>query len=550
MSSDNQQKTLFDAWDVLVRYRWRFVLPAFIALVLALGMSLLLPRKFQGEAMFERRLDMVLSEIMQRGGQRPAQDPRQSLVQELTGPPAIDQVVDRLAPQLEAAARKEGKSFDAGALKADLPRRLIVKFDIATPSVDRVRLTYSSDDPQLARTIVNGLINDYIDRTRADIDRQLRQSEEFFVNEVEQARSDIEDLENRKLSYEIDHAALLPDTTYSIQSMVQESQEQLGSLEQSLATVDQRIATLSASLATTPKTQPSVVMSRNPELVTAETKLKELNSTLNLYVGTYKMTDRHPDLVDLKSQIASLQEHIVDLPEQVVKEQHVESNAKRTELELKLTEATAERDSLKRQVEAGKVRLVDLNRQSENLFPVRAEYRKITRQVEQNQRQLAFWEDNLRRVRMALTAESGNRGVQLDFIKPCPVVSRPISPDPAQVLLAAIAICLTAGAASVFIAYRTNESFQSSEQLAGAFNMPLLGSVSEIISSQQRRARHLRRVVFYPLNAAVMTSVVMIMAGLVYLQLKQPAQFAKLTSNPLGYVSSELLGRGQGSSRD
>ena len=47
--------------------RERVVLSAFAVTLMVLGMSLFLPRKYKSEAMFERRTDMVLSEMTARG---------------------------------------------------------------------------------------------------------------------------------------------------------------------------------------------------------------------------------------------------------------------------------------------------------------------------------------------------------------------------------------------------------------------------------------------------------------------------------------------------
>ena len=63
----NQVRALMDACEVLVRFRWRFIVPAFVVTVVILGVCLVLPRKYKAKAIFERRTDLVMTEIMHRG---------------------------------------------------------------------------------------------------------------------------------------------------------------------------------------------------------------------------------------------------------------------------------------------------------------------------------------------------------------------------------------------------------------------------------------------------------------------------------------------------
>ena len=58
---------MLEAWDALVRFKWRFVLATFGVTAVVLAGSFFLPRKYKAEGIFERRTDMVLSEITSRG---------------------------------------------------------------------------------------------------------------------------------------------------------------------------------------------------------------------------------------------------------------------------------------------------------------------------------------------------------------------------------------------------------------------------------------------------------------------------------------------------
>ena len=536
----NETKTLLDIGSVLLKYRWRFVIPTFAVLTGVLLVSLLLPRKYVAEAIFERRTDMVLSEIMQRGAAQTFHSPQRTLVEELAGQPAIDSLIEHLR-YTDAAHLVRGKDqADLYSLQNELKHKTNVTFDISSKELDRVRVSFINRDPALARTVVNTLVETYIDRTRALIDDRLTQTATFFDSEVARNRQLIEDLENKKLSFEIENAHLLPDSPGSIQTLLTDAQMQMIMLQQEYDASAMRVQSLTRLIETTSPTVPRITTAPNPKLTAINAKLEELREKLNLFAGQYQMTDKHPDLIALRTQIADLERQAASTATEVITQRHVETNRKRDQLDVQLSQAQIEMMATDKQLHSIKEQINKLNIQTANLFPIRSDYQKLNRQIEQAQRQLAFWEDNLRRVQIALTAESGDRGISMEFIKPAEAATKPTSPNLAQVLASAIVLGLAAGAISVFLAYRTDETFSDGEELAETFNLPLVGSVSEVITAHQNRLRWIKNRVVYPLNIAGMTAVVAFLAALLYLDLEKPLVFEQLKEQPSQFVRQKL----------
>ncbi|MCE9589134.1 MAG: hypothetical protein K8S99_01265 [Planctomycetes bacterium] len=535
----NHHNNIREAFAVLLRYRWRFALPAFLAMAGVLIVSLLLPRKYQAEAIFERRTDLVLSEMNSKGAPQ-LQSPRGSITQELTGETAVEQLVKQL--RAEHIEGKAPRLIDqtVNDLRHDLPKSVMVRYDVSNNELDRATVSYVSTDPEMARLIVNKLVENYILRARSVMEKRLAQSATFFEDEVVRERKQIEELENKLLKFEIAHSELLPDSATSLQATLTESQNRLSAEDQALKAAVLNEESLRKSLEQTPKVTPMIVKGPNPELTRLDTELRKAEASLTEAVTVLKMKERHPDLVAMRQRIKSLKAEITHAEPEVVLQRHLSENPHYAELQTALLHAASEREALEAQVTATRKRADELNAQAAGLFPVRSDYRRITREVDQHQRQLAFWEDNLRRVRLAVTAENGNRGIQLDFIKPCPVLDRPVSPNLSQVLLAAVGIGLLSGIASVFFAHRADETFTSGEELAKAFQVPLMGSVSEIISAHQRRLRSIRNFVLYPLNAAAMLAVLAILSGVLYMELEHPSRQGKTAAG-----SPQPLNNGQ-----
>lgn len=539
-SNRNQAKALADAWGILMRYRWRFIIPAFLVFTAMIVGSLLLPRKYNAEAIFERRTDMVLWEIITRGAPSSFLDPRQSLTEEIVGSPALD----RMGKTLEARKNEDGSPTfdraDVARLRDEMEHKVIVKYPVFNKMVDRVRVIFVGTDSELARAGVNTLVSNYIDKQERELKKRLGDSAKFFEAEVASSRRAIEKLEKIKLEFEIENAELLPDNPNNIQTIIGEAEADLAELKQQRDALKMQVKSLTRSIERTPVRSHSIVMGPNPDLVQVRSHLKELRGRLVTYVDVNKMTEKHPDLIDLRTQITMTQQTAATLDEEIITSTEYFDNPKRSELQVLRTKAISDLSAISKNYTAQQEQLVNRRAQAANLFPVRADYSKITRQVNQAQQQLAFWADNLRLLGMSMAAESGNRGIRLDFIKPCPALWRPVSPDLTQVLMGAMLLGLLAGALSVLFAHRTDETFRGSEELIGSFDLPLLGTVSEIISRQHRRLRRLRKIVVYPINAVVMAGVLIVVTAVLYFNLKEPRLYEAFKDDPVTFLKVQL----------
>ncbi len=522
MSQKNtQQNTVLELWEMLLRYRWRFILPAFAVTIGVLGMSMFLPRKYKSEAMFERRTDMVLTEMTAKGATRNFQEPRNSLIQEISGRQAVDELITQIEPELSRLGLLNSE-LDRQVLETNVVRSTIVHWDVASGALDRVRVEYINPNPKVAQLVVNGLVTNYIRRTQFAMDQRLNESADFFRQEVVKNRTIIDGLETKLLEFEINNGDLLPESTNSVQERLNARETEL---QDTIARRDAAIVrarTLQDAIAETPATIPEIITAPNPELTRLSEKYRTLTDQLTQYTDVMKMKSAHPDVIALKQRVADLKTVMDKTDKTIVAQEQHKTNPKLAELELQHTQAIGDREALTRQIEVVTDQVATMSAKTGNMFPVRSGYRKLNRQVDQAQRQLAFWEDNLRRVDMTLAAETGNRGIQLDFIKRGDIGAKPVSPNLAQVLMAAIGLGFMAGVLSVFFAHRTDESFASGDELAKTFDLPLLGTVSELISRQHRKARRVRNLILYPTNALLMVAALIAMAAILYLDLEKP----------------------------
>lgn len=520
--STNQSDRLGLVRSLLIRYRWRFTLAMLFAAVVVLVTSLFLPRKFEAEATFERRQDLVMDELSSRGRVSTVDRLlRRTAKADLAGRPALMRVIEEL--ELGGPDGAAGTENARRELLLHLRRNLRVTIDLATPNLERVRVTLVDDNPARARAVVNRLVEDYIADNEKKWQRSLVDAEAFFREQRAISEVRIDELEAERVKFELENAELLPDESGSLQTRIGETEAQLLTARQEKEAADHWVKTLRDQLAeklSEPDTMTSLTMGANPQVSEIDAKLGRYRAELDQLVTIRRMTDKHPMVKSLRSKIEELVSLREALPAEVVNERRVTPAAGKTELEIRLAEAETQAKAAASSVEVAETQLAKLKAVLVDMYPARSAYRRLERSIIDAQRQIDFWDDNLRRVTMAMAAEVGSHGVTLDFTHPCGELSVPSSPDLMQVLFAAVLMGIAAGVLTLLVSDRTNRTFANLNDPARDLGLPLLGATGELITARAQRWRAFVSNVVYPVCVLLLVGVLFATAYSAYVVLR------------------------------
>ena len=538
-NKQEQAKAIYELWDVILQHRWRFVLPAFAITAAVLLGSLFLPRKYQATAHFERRNAPELIEAIRSGASESYMDPLPSLTKEISGSNAIAQVIEDIKPRLLKVGYISN-DVEALQLRTQVKQQLLVSREYADNDKIQLRLELVLDDPHVAALIVNALVDRYINTTRIMMIDRATSSIQYYDGLINENTAELEARQEELGQFEQEYALLLPEQPYSIVTQLGDAQDELSRLTTELEGLEIRRRALREALDQEPATKPSVIHGANPEYDRLAVKMEKLQETIREHVNKLRMTEQHPEVMTLRRQETELQQRLDATQKQIVVSTQDHPNPKRAELELALTSSAAERDSLKEQISLRRQKIDEFSAMSTDILPVRAKHRKLVAAVDTAQKAVDDYQNMRRRAEYYLTPETGDRGVQLDFVRRAETIHTPVSPNLVQVVLVACFLGIAAGALSVFLAHRTDESFRNARQLSDATSIPLLGSVSELITRHHRRMRKLRHRVVYPVNAALMASVLVLFAGVLYLDLQRPDVLNVLKDRAKAMVMSPL----------
>ncbi len=533
-----QTEPLVQAWTLARRYRGRLVLTGFAVAVAVLALGLLLPRKYEGEAVFERRTDLVLNEMLSRGASRHLAEP-QAVQQDVVSDAAIDRLLERYGDSPAARVAIEAEGGDLNALRRQIRHHSRARQEAVRKDLVRIRVEYISTDPEWTRLVVNGLVEDYIERTQREHEESLTTARDFYSEKVAESEAAFAAAQSERQLFMMRHAAFMLEQPTGLEKTLTDTEQALERLAQEHERAVSRVARLHEQLEQTPETVPMETRQRNPALERLAERRYELEDRLEHKLTKLRMTERHPDVKDLREQIERLSGELHDADEHVVTSTQTVTNPHAQELKLRLNEAKVDRQALARKREAAESRIAQLEALIEASTPIRNRFAELTRRTEQAERRLAYWESPLRAVDLALEAESEAKGMSMAFVRPCEPINRPSSPGFFPILLAAGVFGAGAAGLSVLLAWRTDRTLYDVSQLKQTLGVPLLGTLGPLERRGRRAARCLARAVLYPATATAMIALLIGLSGWLYLDINRPEALERLQQQTRQWLAGD-----------
>ena len=150
-------------------------------------------------------------------------------------------------------------------------------------------------------------------------------------------------------------------------------------------------------------------------------------------------------------------------------------------------------------------------------------------QASQRQRQL---EVTLSNIEPAINAIEQGRLLQFSEGQPARGSVRPVSPRARSVLLLALMAGISSGIVMVILAEVVDHVYRSSGQVARTLGLPMLESIDEIITSEDRRHLFVRKAVLTPLIVVCFIGLVGLTGSMAYLSIEQPWTYQKIRKIP------------------
>jgi uncharacterized protein involved in exopolysaccharide biosynthesis len=542
MSSFSEETELGYLVGVIRRRFWQMVLPAVAVFVVAAVVVMMLPAKYQSKATIIIEGQEVPQEFVRSTVTGFVEERLQAITQVVLNRSNLMSIIERVG--LFQEERKTMTSEELVAMmRKDIAMEPItaeVMSNTGRPATATIAFSVAFEGREPAKVLqtTNTLVSLFLEENLKK--RGAKASSAYAFLEKQQAilGEEVAQSEERIARFKEEHMGALPELTQLNLQTLDRIEREAQACQESLRGLVERRAFLEGQMATvTP--QRTLVTADGGRVLPPSEELRALQARYVSLTATH--SDRHPDVMRLREQIAALEGAgtQVDLAEELSAERakltdlsakygpehpDVKASTRRVAaLEGRAASAGAGRKvassiseaadnpawvSLKSQLQATdmdirsqqamladlRLRQDELTRRLENAPRVEQEYRKLERDHANTQAKYQETSQKLMAARESKELEEERAGEKLTLLDPPMLPETPSKPKRALLLLVALVLSLGFGAGCGALAEAMDGSVRGVRSLAGLTDAPLLGVIPYLATNAEVRRRKKTRL--------------------------------------------------------
>jgi len=428
-------------------------------------------------------------------------------------------------PNLRKVALASDLDLDA-TTPADLDKVITSISDhtlIEPESSTLFKVSYIDSDPQTAKNVVQALLNIFVESNLGQNRSEMESARSFIEKQIALYEKKLKEAEHRMAAFRAKNADILGTTNFAQRLQAKKTLLEQATFDYSDAVSkrDQLRAQLQAtSRMVSMETAPQVVVGGQGALTTLQ-RIRLVQSQLDDLLLQY--TEGHPDVIAARRQLNRL----VD---QFNREQSGEgpgglpSNLTNTsklpnpiydEIQIRLIDAEAATAQTKRRLDQIKKEMDQLQEYATIAPALDAEMSDISRDysvIKKNYDQLLARRES---ARISQAVESDTESVKFQIVEPPEVPTSPVSPNRPLFLGALLMIAIGAGGGAAFLRTQVEDTFYTPEQLENAFQIPVLGTVTQVLNVQEGAKRAAKTLGFLVASGVFFAFFVALYAALI-----------------------------------
>jgi polysaccharide chain length determinant protein (PEP-CTERM system associated) len=431
--------------------------------------------------------------------------------------PNIERVIRMADLDLKARNQQEHD-----ALIDSLSSRIEILGDRGARNLFAIR--YGSNDAAEALRVVQSLLTIFVESNVGDTRREMEQAQAFLNRQIAEYERQLQEAEKRLAEFKQQNIGKLPQEGTAYQA-VAASEAQVQKARRDLEEAQVRLDSINRQLRDTPPTlavesAPVVMIDGGRRLSSEEEtltqRLKELQTSLDSL--TLRFTDKHPDVIQTRRQIATVQADLDAARKRAEAEgrnapagapgsgraRSTVSNPVYEQLRIRLGDAEANLELARRRLaeaeESYKKRLAA----SAEAAALEARQANLNRDYDVIKRQ---YDELLARRESARLAQAKDdrRDTSLSFriVEPPTQPSKPSGPPRLMYASAVLLAGLAAGAGLAVLLTLLDDSLSTIAKMRRTFAYPVLGAVSRLTTSVERRRKAMAIVGFAAATGAL-----------------------------------------------
>jgi len=449
---------------VLWRRRWLGIGVAVAVLAAALTLTLALPNVYESTATVLVESPHVSEDLVKPAVTTAVETRLRSINEEIVSRARLTELITTfgLYPQMRHRVSEE-----------DVIQQMKRDIHLDLKSVDRKRtgelntiaftVSYRGETAATVADVANTLVSSYIDENQRVRARQARETSAFLASQVPGAIERVREQENKLIEFKRQHIGELPEQMGSNLAALEQLHAQLRTNASNQIRATERRDARMEHLAEGQSA--GAAKSGKSQLARLKRQLAELRS---------QYTERHPDVVRVRAEIAQLEamggEAIEDDDPAIVMRREAVSDAQAEFRALK-----AEEQRLRRSI-------ADYERRVTQAPALEQELQALAREYEGAKEMLKSLQTRSAEAQMAVGMEQRRTDEEFRVIEPAIAAATPVAPSrPRLALLGAVA-ALALGGLAVVVHERLDGSFHRVEEVRAHTSLPVVARIPVIPS--------------------------------------------------------------------
>lgn len=488
------------------RYRWYLVAVAWLVALVGWVYVYRLPDQYEATARVYVDTETLLAPLLSN----------------LTVRPNVNQQVDMMTrtllsrPNLQEVARRADLDLEATTPEAmeHLVTQLSQQIQVTGAGRQNLfSLAYQNQNPEVARHVVQALLNIFVESSLGSTRKDLSSSRKFIDQQVAAYKQKLEEMEGRIKDFKRKHIGMIPgDTDADYYGQLQQARAQLEQAKLNLAEATRsrdsykgRLQGTEPVLLDTPSAASGslgVSSELDGRIAVMERKLDEMR---------LRYTPQHPDVLATERVLADLEAQRKRELAQLKKAGNPFAGAGGTnsylqELQFALAQAGSQVASLQARVQEYQKRYDDLKAAVNKIPAVQAQYQALTRDYNVVQTNYKKLFESQQKAALSGAVASKTNSIDFRIVDPPHVPSTPAGPNRLLLSSGVLLAAISAGMGIAFLLGQLRPMIMSRQALERITDRPFLGSVSLSETVQMVRARRMG------LTAYALSSVTLLVA--------------------------------------
>jgi len=490
--------------DAIQRNRWYFIIPFMAILLVGIVLAFTLPKMYEAKALILVRPQKVAKNFVQTMESANIDSRINTISQQIMSRSNLEKIINRYG----LFSNPEGKELYREEKIALLRKRIkveAIKRDKRAPA-DAFSIAFRDKDPRIAMQVTNAFANYVIDENLKARQEQTVGTAQFLEEEQAAVKKKLERYERALKEYRQKYMGGLPEQLDANLRTLDRLQNQLIARQESLRDARNRLAAVENLIAEKrqmEKRNAGAAVAATSGDAAAPDEAQTLDQLKDRLAGLQaRYTDKHPDIVRLKSIIAKLEAN-----PGAIKSGKKSSGGRvsgtsrrnpeldpylvqRTEIQSEIASLTEDIAGIKRQVLYYQRLVEDTPRREQELQALKRDYDEI-RDTYRSLLERKLEAD------IAVNMEKKQKGEQFVIIDPAVVPEMPVEPDLKKLFAMVLVAAFGVGGGLVFLREYMDSSFRRPKDVESFLDVPLLAEVPVLQRAKDNRKKRLRQSLTY-----------------------------------------------------